>query len=91
MATLFLRRRLKPSFQKLTLSRITTRFSFSVVVAGIKSSAFKCRLGNFLFIGDAAPYLSLILGSIILYSMSTMTFATMISVARTIVVPIIMV
>ena len=90
MATLFFTQTSEAVLPKLTLSRITTRFSFSVVVAGINRLP-SMQTRNFLFIGDAAPYLSLILGSIILYSMSTMTFATMISVARTIVVPIIMV
>src|SRR5699024_9893317 len=49
MAILFLRRRRRPSFQKLTLSRMTTRLCFSSCEAGRKSSTLSCRLNGFFF------------------------------------------
>ena len=47
MAILFFFRRRRPSFQKLTLSRMITRLCFSSLLAGRKSSAFSCRLRGF--------------------------------------------
>ena len=40
----------RPSFQKLTLSRIMTRLSFSSLVAGAKSSGSMWRLNGLLCI-----------------------------------------
>lgn len=44
MAMGFFRRRRRPSFQKLTLSRMTDRLSFSESLAGAKSSTLSCML-----------------------------------------------
>ena len=91
IAILFLRKRRRPSFQKLTDSRMMTRDSFSPAEAGMKSSTLSCRLRGFFFMLSlmAASYLSFILGSTMAYTTSTTTFIRMTKTARKIVVPII--
>ena len=95
MAILFFFRRRRPSFQKLTLSRMTTRLCFSSLLAGRKSSAFSCMLSGFflIFSMKIAPlsYCSLMRGSMILYRISTITFAMMTMLDSRMVVPMIMV
>ena len=85
MAMGFFRRRRRPSFQKLTLSRMTDRLSFSESLAGAKSSTLSCMLKIcfcFPFLRSPPAYFSLIRGSMILYTMSTITFIVMMSVGQ---------